>query len=419
MKFASLLGFVLTLAVASAYGQRDYRLSGHVKYRFTVASSPHESLFRRLSGDTTANHGADIRLNLDWRSGGWGARADYQLVGLKGETFAVTHEAPEERLFLTNLIPTDRRRLFDLNSVITEGNDYAILHRVDRLWAGYTGENTTIRLGRQAISWGNGMIYTPMDFLNPFDPAAVDKEYKPGDDMAYGQYALPEGNDLQGALVLRRDLMTENVGAKQSTLVFKYHGFRGSSEVDVLIAEHYADMVVAAGGNWELGGAVWRGDVVVTSTSGDTVPQLVTSLSRSWNAWGKNMSGVVEYYFNGFGQSDGDYSPGALASNPDLVQRITRGELFTLARQYIAASVTVEIAPLLLAAPNLFVNLSDASALFQAVIQYDFRQDMFLLGSLSVPIGPDGTEFGGIPSAVPDEFLSNGPALFFQLAAYF
>ena len=414
-----LLILLLTLAAAASQSRGDTELTARLFYRFTDISNPDNSAFRELSGDTTDDQTIGGRFILAWRGGDWSARADYQLLGQKGDAFGLSRVLPEGQLFGADQVQSDRRRLFDLTSVISEGEDSVLLNRLDRLWVGYTGESATVRFGRQAISWGNGMIYTPMDFINPFDPAAVDREFKPGDDMIYGQYALSGGDDLQGALVFRRDLMTGDVEADQSTLAFKYHGFNGSSEYDLLAAGDYGDAIVAAGGNKELGGAVWRGEAVATRTNDDTVLQFVTSLSRSWVALGRNMSGVLEYYYNGFGQSDGDYSPEALAENPELVERIARGELFTLAQHYVAASTTIELTPLLLVTPNLFLNLSDGSALLQAVAQYDLRQDMVLLGSLSIPIGPDGTEFGGIPSGEPGQFLSTGPGIFIQINAYF
>ena len=413
------IGLVLTLVLAAAQGQTDFGLTGHFKYRFTGAAIPDNSIFQDEAGDAAVDHGADTRLNFVWRGGAWDARADYQLIWLKGDIFGIARGVPEERLFIASRVPTDETRLFDLTDVITDGDDYALLQRLDRLWLSYTGEKTTFRFGRQALSWGNGLIYTPMDFFNPFDPAAVDKEYKPGDDMFYGQYALDSGDDVQGVLVFRRDLMTDTVEAEKSSLAFKYHGFKERSEFDLLAARHFDDTVLAVGGNRELADAVWRADIVATKTDSDTVFQLVTSVTRSWISMGKNVSGVIEYFYNGFGQNNGDYSPAALAMNPDLVERIARGELFTLARHYIAASTTVEVTPLMLVTPNLFLNLSDGSALFQAVLQRDLRQDLILLGSLNIPIGPDGTEFGGIPSDEPGEFLSTGPGIFLQLAAYF
>ena len=73
-----------------------------------------------------------------------------------------------------------------------------------------------------------------MDILNPFDPAAVDKEYKLGDDMLYGQLARRNGDDLQGVVVFRRNLETGNVDQDWSSVALKYHGFAGPGEYDLL-----------------------------------------------------------------------------------------------------------------------------------------------------------------------------------------
>ena len=46
-----------------------------------------------------------------------------------------------------------------------------------------------------------------------------------------------------------------------------------------LVARHYGDTLLGGGGNHDLGGAVWHGDLVVTLTDDDTVPSLVTNLA--------------------------------------------------------------------------------------------------------------------------------------------
>ncbi len=275
------------------------------------------------------------------------------------------------------------------------------------------------RFGRQAISWGNGMVFSPMDIFNPFDPAAVDKEYKTGDDMLYGQYLFNNGSDMQGVAVVRRNPLTGDVDKDQSSLAFKYHGFVGMNEFDLLVAEHYADRVIGAGGTLSLGGAVVRGDLTWTRTGLDDVFSAVSSLSYSWTWGGKNVSGLLEYYYNGFGQRHSDYSTQSLLQNPDLLRRIERGELFTLARHYVAASAMIEITPLFLLTPNLFVNLEDPSALLQVVAQFDWKQNLQLLGALNIPIGASGTEYGGIEAPVDGQYFSSGPGLFAQLAWYF
>ena len=65
------------------------------------------------------------------------------------------------------------------------------------------------------------------------------------------------------------------------------------------------DTVLGAGGLLNVGEAVLRGDLVVTDTESDTYAQLVANWSYSWTWRGRNMSGALEYHFNGFGQDDG------------------------------------------------------------------------------------------------------------------
>ncbi len=263
------------------------------------------------------------------------------------------------------------------------------------------------------------MIFNPMDVFNPFDPAAVDKEYKTGDDMLYGQYLLNNGSDFQGVAIARRNPRTGNVEKDQFSVAVKYHGFLGMNEFDLLAAEHFGDRVLGLGGIVNLGGAVLRGDLTWTRTDTEDVFSAVTSLSYSWNWGGKNVSGLLEYYYSGFGQKDGAYSLADLLQNPDLFKRLERGEVFTLARHYIGASATIEMSPLFMLIPNVFVNLEDPSALAQFVAQYDWKQNLLVLGALNIPIGSDGSEYGGIEAPVNNLFFSTGPSLFAQLAFYF
>ena len=44
---------------------------------------------------------------------------------------------------------------------IEDEGKFAALHRLDRVWVGYTGDKAVLRFGRQAISWGNGLIFSP------------------------------------------------------------------------------------------------------------------------------------------------------------------------------------------------------------------------------------------------------------------
>ena len=399
-------------------GDADWSVGGHAKYRFNGYSYPDDSIFRDALGSTADDHGVEGRFTFSKRTGGWDFQADYQLIGLYADTLALADSLPGAAWGATGIID-DERRWFDLSWTLGDSSNGALLHRFDRASIGFTSENTVLRFGRQAVSWGNGMVFNPMDIFNPFDPAAVDTEYKSGDDMLYGQYLFTSGNDLQAVAVVRRDPRSGDVERDHSSLAFKYHGFVGMNEFDLLAAEHYDDRVLGVGGSVNVGGAVWRGDLTWTETEHDELFSAVTSLSYSWTWAGRNVSGLLEYYYNGFGQGGSRHSADELSANPDLLRRIERGELFTLSRHNVAASAAVEMTPLLVLTPTVLVNTADPSALLQIVAQYDWRQEARLLAALNLPVGPSGSEYGGIGSPVEGRYFSSGPSLFAQLAWYF
>lgn len=367
---------LLLLAACAAANADSLEFGGHTKFRLVGQSYPDNSLLRDLAGSNSLDAIAELRLNFAAKHDRWSMHTDYQF-------FAVASE------FLPTGLPDDSRRMFDATKIIDEGGDKAILHRLDRLWVGYTGEKTTVRLGRQALSWGSGLFFHPMDLVNPFDPTTIDTEYKTGDDMLYVQHLLDNGNDVQGALVFRRNLVTGDVESDEATVALKYHGFAGENEYDVLVAEDHDNTVLGIGGTRSVGGAIWRGDVVVTDTSDDTTVEVVTNLSYSWVWSEKNVSGAAEYYYDG---DDG---------------------------HFLAGSLMIEMSPLWTLSPTLVSRADDPSALLQVVTQYSVSDNMTFLGSLNVPLGASGTDFGGRASPAPNRYLSFDYGVFAQLAWYF
>lgn len=411
------IALVLLSAVAIADDTR-FEYGGHTKVNLTATAYPDDSLLRDVLGANSDSLQGDLRINLEWRSQRWSADVGYQLIALNSDFLGVAGGLPSAALPGTELI-NDDRRLLDLTSVIDESGDNALLHRLDRAWFGYASDQTVVRFGRQALSWGNGFFYAPMDLVNPFDPAAIDTEYKAGDDMLYVQYLRENGDDVQTALVLRRDPLTDDVESDQATLAIKYHGFGAVLEYDVLLAESYGDTVLGLGIGRAIGGAIWSTDLVVTDADAENYVQLVTNLSYSWVLAERNMSGLLEYHFNGVGQHDGRYALVDLANNPELLARLARGQSFTLGRHYLAASVTIEMTPLWNVTPVLLANVEDPSALLQLTSSYSLSDNMTLLGNINIPLGPDGSEFGGIDAGINGRYLSSSAGLFAQIAWYF
>ena len=407
------------LALAASAAADGVDIGGLTKLNLLGATYPDDSVLRQAIGPSSLDVQGEFRLNLEWRGDGYAADAAYQAFALYGDTVDLGAGLPPGVPAVIQRLPNDDRRLFDLSRVVSKSSDHALLHRMDRLWVGHSGDRHVLRFGRQALSWGNGLVYAPMDLVNPFDPSTIDTEYKFGDDMLYGQYLRRNGDDLQAAVVLRRNPLTGDVERGQATAALKYHGFRGPLEVDLLVADHYGEFVVGLGGGRDVGGAVVRADLVLSDTPDELRAQFVANVSYSWVFAGRNMSGAVEYFYNGFGQSGGDYSPDSLAGNPELLRRVARGQMFTLGRHYAAASLLVEMTPLWTVTPIVLANLGDPSALLQLTSRYSLGDNLSLLGSVNLPVGASGTEFGGIETGIPGRYLASGPGLFAQIAWYF
>jgi len=366
----------LLLVAGAAAADADVEIGGHTKGRLVGWSFGEESLLRDAAGSQALDAAGELRLNLAVDSGRWSFHGDYQLLALSSESGL-------------DVPPVDASRLFDFTHTLHEGGDTAAVHRLDRFWFGYTGDRAVVRFGRQALSWGNGLFFSPLDLVNPFDPTTIDTEYKTGDDMLYAQYLRDNGDDVQAAIVLRRDGATGDVERDASTMALKYHGFAGETEYDLLVAEDRGDTVVGAGAARSVGGAVLRGDLVATDRSDGTVVEALVNVSYSWVWRGHNVSATAEYYYDG----DGGH--------------------------YAAGSLLVEMSPLWTLTPTLVSRVEDPSALFQLVTQHSLADDLVFLGSLNVPLGPPGTEFGGPATGIPGRYLSFDASVFAQLAWYF
>jgi hypothetical protein len=311
----------------------------------------------------------------------------------------------------------DRRRLMDLTAV-SQGEAYILSNRLDRLVLTYKPDWGFVRVGRQAVTWGNGMLFTPLDIFDPFAPTDIEREYKIGEDMLSVQVPSRWG-EFQFLGVARREPLTHSVQLNQSSFAGKWHKGLGKVDLDLMAARHFSDDVIGFGSSQPLGRAGWRLDATWTFLDGDSrragYLALVTNIDYSWVWRSKNFYGYVEFYFNGLGTTHYD-----LASlDPALVARLARREMFTIGRYYADSKVQVEVNPLFNVYVSSIVNLYDGSGVFQPRGIYSITTDLLLTFGANLVWGKPGTEFGGIE--IPTTQCTNRAAagVFVWLSYYF
>lgn len=307
----------------------------------------------------------------------------------------------------------DSPRLMDLSREFVHREHGRMIHRLDRLNLSFYAEHASVCIGRQALTWGNGFIFNPMDLFAPFSPTAVITDYKAGQDMALVQYQGQAVTDLQLLYVPRRDTAGGHVHWDCSSLAAKARLGLASTEADLVAGVHYGDIVVGAGLSGSWGGAGWRTDVTYTFV--DSGPgscadyaSAVANLDTAWTWAKRNWYGLVEAYYSGIGERRA--AEGAL--KPALLEKIARAELFTLGRYYLAGQLRLEYNPLVNLQATEIVNLHDGSMVFEPQICWDVFEDTRLLCGACVYAGSNDTEYGGfeVPPASALSGLGISPA---------
>ncbi len=410
----------ITFFAISHADQTDGRTSewgGYIRAIGSLSNPDNSSIYQFTDTGTFVDRQGEVRLKYQQFMGSqWIFAAHYELVGQKGDTLKNNNR-------LRALLPaetanqltspqgiTDDRRLMDLTHEIDDGEDYLVLHRLDRLNLTYNAPFATFRAGRQALTWGNGLLFNPMDLFNPFAPTTIQRDYKIGDDMLHAQLPVKSG-ELQLLYLPRRNPLTGDIESDQSSLAGKWHFPLSGMEFDLMTASHYGDWVMGAGATGYIGGAAWRTDIIYTLLDDDTIRndywQFVANIDYAWQWFGRTFYGLLEFYYNDLGR-DRDYA--RALSDPVVAQKIARGELFTLGETYLSGQLGIELHPLVQTRLISIVNLADPSARIQPQLVWDVATNVQLIVGAEFGWGGDDSEFGGFDTTAGNTTVKVAPA---------
>jgi hypothetical protein len=425
-KIAPLVGIASILLIASPmYGddsanrepgdgrsflrRLDPDWGGHLRLRGRYSAVEESSLLALLQDDRLLDGEAELRLKNGLTLGrALSLETHYELVEMLGDTLEARNRAGDTA-WLPRDVLEDDTRLFDLTKVVSDGDRHRLYHRIDRLALTYRPSWGTVVAGRQALTWGNGLLFNPMDLFNPFSPTDVEREYKIGDDMLNVSMLADKAVDLQVLAVPRRDPDTGHLTWSRSSFAAKMHSMTGPVELDCLVARHYRDMVGGIGISGYLGSAAWRTDATYTAfddrSSRSGYLSVVANIDRSWVWAGRNWYGFIEAYFNGLGYDD----PLTAMSDPALLERLDRGELYTTGRTYLGGTVQYEAHPLLNVYLTAINNLGDGSETALLRLVWDAAEDFRIVAGADLPHGSRDTEFGGVTLPETDG-VTVGPA---------
>jgi hypothetical protein len=409
MRVRALAIAILWMASAAAQAADVH---GRLELQDFAAFARSDSIDALLGARDRNDVAGNLRLTWEPRWDSWTFSLHYLLQADYGDGVRL---ARAQAGFITAPPPT----LFDLTTLFYDRANLRSEQRIDRLSIGYAGPDLVVRIGRQALTWGGGLVFRPMDLFDPFAPNATDTEFKPGTDMVYVQRLFADGSDLQAIIVPRSAVNGGGPSANASSLALLLHKSIGELQTSWLVARDHGDWTAAADIGGSLGGASWDVELIpVFPTQGAARISALANISDAITLFDRNATLFAEIFHNGFGTASARATFATLPS--DLLDRLSRGQLFSLRKNYLAAGMTVEWTPLLNLSPTVIANLDDGSLYALVGASWSLAENVTLVGGAQVPIGPRGSEFGGL-RLTPATATIAGPApqLYIELRRYF
>jgi hypothetical protein len=404
------LAVAVLLATATA-ARADNDLHGRIEIQDVGAFARADSLDALLRARDRNDIAGNLRLSWEPTWDRWSFAVHYLLASDYGDGARLARAE-------TGLLPQVPATWFGLSDVFENHGNLEAEQRIDRLSLAYSAPEFVVRIGRQALSWGGGLVFRPMDLFDPFAPSATDTEFKPGTDMAYGQLLFGDGSDLQVIAVPRPSRKAGPLEEDASSFALHYRFQAGALQATLLAARDHGDWVTAAELAGPLSGASWDLEFVPTfEQQGGVRVSAIANISDATTLLGRNATLFAEYFHNGFGVT-GRTSFATLP--PDLVARLSRGQLFDTRQNYLAAGLTLEWTPLLTLSQTLIGDLDDGSlyALFAA--NYSLADNLTLITGAQAPLGRRGSEFGGIDlSGTSPPTIGASPEVYVQVRRYF
>ena len=341
--------------------------SGDLKLFHLMSGAPRgaEDMGGQSSGALTA------RLKLKERWGAWEGEGHVAMNALGGG-------AQGSLLSLSPNLNSAEEPLPLRWQVIDEGGASALV-RVDRLTLSYELGSVRLKLGRQALSFGQGRAFTPLDRVSPFSPASVDREYKPGVDAVRvdGYWGVAGEWTMVAAVRTGWGLYDTVLGARAQDSF-------GGWDIGLVGLWVGGDLVAGLSLGGALGDLSAFGDLTWTRRA-RSGPLAEADEARGTQAdflrgsvgvegsWAVSGGGGLSLELAWLG--DGSSEPNELMS-ARLDPRVMSGERWLLGRAYGALSLNQSLTPLIRATLTVISNLEDRSALLGPGLSWSISDEV-------------------------------------------
>lgn len=413
---AAIVGLCAALWGGSLFAD-PFEFTGYWK-SFLSATDVHDS-YRRLGlwdNDYLLDDAERVRLKFQYEpSDPLALGAHYEASLHWGDTVKLSRDLEESGEVDALGYSSGRPRFMQLEDEIPDDGAVTVRHGLDRLWARLEPDpRLQLTIGRQAVSWGAGLIWSPVDLFAAFPPTEIDREEKLGVDVVR-LVVQPHEN-------LSLDVVGEPLDLEQqwtadgddSSFAARLGSHAGEYDLHLCGGAVQSDFVLGGDFSGYAGDAGFHGEALQTWVDEGGQRDYFRGLlgldyafAAAWNPYA-----AVEYFYNGLGEEDADdYAARRLESS---VRRVfERGIAYNIGRDYLGGTFRVQPNALLTVQATTLANLHDGSFREFATLAWSVAEDFDLIVGGDVGIGAATGEFTGHQDVgLPDLYFLYGKFYF-------
>jgi len=296
-------------------------------------------------------------------------------------------------------------RIRQLGGAVSRSGDFFDYNELDRASYAYQTSRINLTIGRQAVGWGRGTVFSAVDIFAPFTPLEINREWRRGIDAVRADIKITDTTSV--------DMVTAwGPSWDQSALGIRLRGYVGPVDAELMFAKRATDYLYGVTSSAAIGDFEAHGEFAIFHTPGDVpspglfgnhnlVPKAVLGISNNFNL-GTGLKVLLEYHYSGFGANNPRSLPSLLAT-PAYSNRIQRGDTQILGRQALAVQTSYTFNERWSGTFEILQSLTDVSGVLVPSLSWDFTENMSLHGAIFYGYGPapvqgvPQSQFGGVP----------------------
>jgi hypothetical protein len=281
--------------------------------------------------------------------------------------------------------------LADLSWTYLNKNGFVLNTALDRLYIDYSYKNFQLKIGRQRVNWGIGLVWNPNDIFNAFSYIDFDYEERPGSDaVTFTWYSSPTSSLDVVAKMDKNPLDSTCKYSVAARYLFNINNY----DLQVITGKSDNDLMAGFG---------WSGGIKNVSFRGE-ISTFVPVLERNINKQTALCATVEADYtfsnslylhgaflFNSSGKAENSEAMNLLALQNDLSAKKLSFGMFEL-----FANITYPISPIVSVSFATMFNPADLSAYISPNFSISLQDNLDLLIGSQLLLGKSNTEYASM-----------------------